>query len=103
MAQLIDTTLSLAAAGSHAWIDQFSGGTKPSTEQLREQMVDWYLRVQKVSRGGEISSAQVEEWKKASFPHLADALFVGRDLRIRYACSIPTLSRKETVRPIRAA
>ena len=73
MSQLIETTLNLASSG--LTLGQVGDAGKPSTDQLREQMIDWYLRVQKVSRGGEFFR-QVEEWKRASFPHLAESLFV---------------------------
>ena len=73
LANLIDTTLNLAASGL-----TLSGGeseAKPSPEVLREQIIDWYLRIGKMPKGGDFYRA-VEEWKKLSFPHLADALFV---------------------------
>ncbi len=73
LSQLIDTTLQLAVSG--LTIGSFEGGVKPSVEQLREQILDWYVRIQKMPKGGEFYRG-VEEWKKLSFPHLADALFV---------------------------
>ena len=48
---------------------------KPSLPVLREQFFDWYGRVLRMPRGGDFFR-RVEEWKKVSFPHLADALFV---------------------------
>lgn len=73
LARLIETTLNLAASG--LTMDSVSGGAKPHAELLREQMLSWYLRVQKMPKGGDFFR-HVEEWKKTSFPHLADALFV---------------------------
>jgi acetyl/propionyl-CoA carboxylase alpha subunit/acetyl-CoA carboxylase beta subunit len=73
VSQLIETTLSLAASG--LTLDSVGGRDKPQVDQLRDQMLDWYVRVQKMPRGNEFFR-QVEEWKKTSFPHLADALFV---------------------------
>ena len=73
LAQLIETTLKLAASG--LTIGAVSGGSQLSSDQLRTQIEDWYLRIRRMSKGGEFFR-QVEEWKKTSFPHLADALFV---------------------------
>ena len=73
MSQLLETTLNLAVSG--LTMDPLSETLKPTPEQLQNQIVDWYLRVRKATRGGEFFR-QVEEWKKVSFPHLADALFV---------------------------
>ncbi|MEM7003706.1 MAG: biotin carboxylase N-terminal domain-containing protein [Pseudomonadota bacterium] len=73
LSQLVDTTLGLAASG--VTLNSVYADIRPSAEQLREQMIDWYLRVQKMPKGGDFFR-QVEEWKKLSFPHLADALFV---------------------------
>ncbi len=41
----------------------------------REQLFDWHQRVMKMPKGSEFFRT-VEEWKKLSFAHLADALFV---------------------------
>ena len=41
----------------------------------REQLFDWHQRVMKMPKGVEFFRT-VEEWKKLSFAHLADALFV---------------------------
>ena len=71
MAQLLETTLNLAVSG--LTIEPVGGALKPTSERLREQIIEWYLRVHK--NGGDFFR-QVEEWKKVSFPHLADALFV---------------------------
>ena len=42
---------------------------------LRREFFDWYRRMGKLPKGSEFFRA-VEEWKRASFPYLADALFV---------------------------
>ena len=73
LSQLIETTLTLASSG--LTIGVVGQQTKPSVETLREQIIDWYLRVHNMPKGGDFFR-QVEEWKKLSFPHLADALFV---------------------------
>ncbi|MEM9624498.1 MAG: carboxyl transferase domain-containing protein, partial [Pseudomonadota bacterium] len=73
LSQLIDTTVQLAVSG--LTIGTFEDGVKPSVEQLREQIIDWYLRINKMPKGDNFYRT-VEEWKKLSFPHLADALFV---------------------------
>ena len=69
---LLETTVNLAASGLTL---ESVGREKPSVELLRTQMIDWYGRVNKMSKGADFYRA-VEEWKKVSFPHLADALFV---------------------------
>lgn len=73
LAQLIDTTLSLASSG--VTLSSTTDAVKPSVDQLRDQLFDWYLRIDRMPKGDEFYR-QVEEWKKLSFPHLADALFV---------------------------
>ena len=73
LAQLVETTLSLASSG--LTLEAIGQLPKPSAIQLREQVIDWYLRVNKMPKGTDFYRA-VEEWKKLSFPHLADALFV---------------------------
>ena len=42
---------------------------------LKNQLFDWYQRILKMPKGVEFFRT-VEEWKKLSFAHLADALFV---------------------------
>jgi hypothetical protein len=42
---------------------------------LKNQLFDWYQRILKMPKGSEFFRT-VEEWKKLSFAHLADALFV---------------------------
>jgi len=73
LSQLIETTLKLASSG--LVLGAADTPEKLSVDVLREQIIDWYLRVNKMPKGGEFFR-QVEEWKKLSFPHLADALFV---------------------------
>ncbi len=70
LAQLIETTVNLASSGL-----TFGGEQPPPPAALREQMFDWYARVRRMSKGAEFFRA-VEEWKKLTFPHLSDALFV---------------------------
>ena len=44
-------------------------------QRLRLQLFDWYRRMDSLPKSGEFYRA-VEEWKRTSFPYLADALFV---------------------------
>ena len=71
LAQLIQTTLQLASSGLTFGND----ASPPSVAALRDQMFDWYLRVRKLPKSADIFRT-VEEWKKLTFPHLSDALFV---------------------------
>jgi acetyl/propionyl-CoA carboxylase alpha subunit/acetyl-CoA carboxylase alpha subunit len=77
LAALIDTTLGFAAQG--ITLEPGEGESDQSAEEvakrLREQFVSWYLRLFKMPRGSDFFRA-VEEWKKSSFPHLSDTLFV---------------------------
>ena len=50
-------------------------GTDEPVSAAREQLFDWHQRVMKMPKGVEFFRT-VEEWKKLSFAHLADALFV---------------------------
>ena len=50
-------------------------GTDEEIARLRDQFMDWYLRLRKMSRGASFFRT-VEEWKKTSFPYLSDTLFV---------------------------
>ncbi|MBX3706458.1 MAG: ATP-grasp domain-containing protein [Pseudomonadales bacterium] len=75
LAQLLDTTVNLASRGVTAGsmplgIDQAEFGRR-----LRKQFNDWYLRIIRMSKGTDFFRA-VEEWKKVTFPHLSDTLFV---------------------------
>jgi acetyl/propionyl-CoA carboxylase alpha subunit len=75
LAQLLETSFTLAARAVP------SDGAAPVPDaaevarRLRRQFNDWYLRVLRLSRGTDFFRA-VEEWKKTSFPHLSDTLFV---------------------------
>jgi acetyl/propionyl-CoA carboxylase alpha subunit/acetyl-CoA carboxylase beta subunit len=69
--QLIETTVNLASSGLTFGAEQPS----PPVVVLREQMFDWYQRVRKMPKGADFFRT-VEEWKKLTFPHLSDALFV---------------------------
>ncbi|RZO72190.1 MAG: ATP-grasp domain-containing protein [OM182 bacterium] len=46
-----------------------------SLVDAKERLFDWYLRLLKMPKSGDFFRT-VEEWKKLSFTHLADALFV---------------------------
>jgi acetyl/propionyl-CoA carboxylase alpha subunit/acetyl-CoA carboxylase alpha subunit len=76
LAQLIDTTLGLAATGVTLG-GRGSGEPAETSEtaKLRRQFIDWYLRIARMPKGADFFRA-VEEWKKAVFPHLSDTLFV---------------------------
>jgi acetyl/propionyl-CoA carboxylase alpha subunit len=73
---LIRTTLSFAAEGVTFGEERLRDET-PQVRQamLTQQMMDWYLRIQRLPKNTEFFRA-VEEWKKVAFPHLSDALFV---------------------------
>ncbi|MEM7097122.1 MAG: biotin carboxylase N-terminal domain-containing protein [Pseudomonadota bacterium] len=73
LSNLIETTLNLA--GSGLTLGDTGAANKVAPDVLREQIIDWYLRIAKMPKGGDFYRA-VEEWKKLAFPHLADALFV---------------------------
>jgi acetyl/propionyl-CoA carboxylase alpha subunit len=75
LAQLIETTLALAAQGVTLVAIDPGQSRSEIASQLREQFIDWYLRIIRMPKGGEFFRA-VEEWKKAVFPHLSDTLFV---------------------------
>ncbi len=63
---------SLADAAARLQPQQDAPG---ATTALREQVLDWYLRVTDLPRSLHFFQS-VEEWKRRRFPHLADALFV---------------------------
>jgi acetyl/propionyl-CoA carboxylase alpha subunit len=75
LAQLLDTTLSLASRGVTVGSIPANLPKEDVAWRLRQQFNDWYLRVLKMPRGTDFFRA-VEEWKKVSFPHLSDTLFV---------------------------
>jgi acetyl/propionyl-CoA carboxylase alpha subunit len=72
--KLLDTTLAQAARvavnGSGA-----TAADEAVVERLRAQFFRWFLRVADTPRSTDFFRA-VEEWKKTSFPHLSDTLFV---------------------------
>ncbi|MCP5182681.1 MAG: ATP-grasp domain-containing protein [Pseudomonadales bacterium] len=74
LGRLLNTTLELAAGGItlRARPGQGDGDV---ARTLRSQFLAWYQRVLKLPKGGDFFRS-VEEWKRLSFPHLADALFV---------------------------
>ena len=62
LTRLLDQTLEQVTASEGA-------------DLARQRLFDWHQRVMKMPKGVEFFRA-VEEWKKLSFAHLADALFV---------------------------
>ncbi len=73
--QLIEAPFEFAARGiTLGEISEDRAGSD-SALGLREQFIDWYLRIIKMPKGFEFFRA-VEEWKKISFTHLSDTLFV---------------------------
>jgi acetyl/propionyl-CoA carboxylase alpha subunit/acetyl-CoA carboxylase beta subunit len=71
--RLLDTTLAQAARTA---VD--GGDRRPAdatVERLRGQFFRWFLRVADTPRSSDFFRA-VEEWKKVTFPHLSDTLFV---------------------------
>ena len=76
LGQLIDTTLGFAAKGlTIGAVGSAVQSAEEISAQLREQVLDWYLRILQMPKGEEFFRT-VEEWKRARFPDLADALFV---------------------------
>jgi acetyl/propionyl-CoA carboxylase alpha subunit/acetyl-CoA carboxylase alpha subunit len=67
---LMDQAIAKAAADAGGG----SGGPQ-AEERLSQQFYGWYQRVAGMPRHAEFIRA-VEEWKKSSFPHLSDTLFV---------------------------
>ncbi len=72
--RLLDTTLAqasrMAVEGSVP-----ADGRDAMVERLRGQFFRWFLRVTETPKSNDFFRA-VEEWKKTSFPHLSDTLFV---------------------------
>ena len=56
-------------------LDQTLGQADEDAGVARQRLFDWHQRVLKMPKGADFFRA-VEEWKKLSFAHLADALFV---------------------------
>ena len=75
LARLLDKTLEQAAQGAMSGAIETVGSQEDVIVRLRAQVIDWYLRITRMPKGGEFFRA-VEEWKKAVFPHLSDTLFV---------------------------
>jgi acetyl/propionyl-CoA carboxylase alpha subunit len=70
---LMDEAIAKAAREAS---DGTPGDARPgSGERLSHQFYAWYQRVSGMPRAAEFIRA-VEEWKKSSFPHLSDTLFV---------------------------
>jgi acetyl/propionyl-CoA carboxylase alpha subunit/acetyl-CoA carboxylase beta subunit len=71
--RLLDMTLAQAARTA---VDAGRRGAgDAAVERLRGQFFRWFLRVADTPRSTDFFRA-VEEWKKATFPHLSDTLFV---------------------------
>ncbi|HEX7035920.1 MAG TPA: biotin carboxylase N-terminal domain-containing protein [Pseudomonadales bacterium] len=75
LARLLDTTLNLAAQGVTLGRVPEELGTEELAARLRQQFNRWYLRAMRLPKNTDFFRS-VEEWKKASFPHLSDTLFV---------------------------
>ena len=61
----------LAASGSA----DAPGEPAAEVQEMRRQFFAWFRRMRRLPKGSEFFRA-VEEWKRANFPYLADALFV---------------------------
>ncbi|MEQ8483296.1 MAG: biotin carboxylase N-terminal domain-containing protein [Pseudomonadales bacterium] len=75
LAQLLDTTLNLAAKGVTLGVVPGDASSEQVAQRLRNQFTLWYRRVMRLPRNTDFFRS-VEEWKKASFAHLSDTLFV---------------------------
>ncbi len=75
LARLLDTTLDLAARGVTLGKVSAEVPADEVASRLRNQFNDWYLRVMRLPKNTDFFRS-VEEWKKTSFPHLSDTLFV---------------------------
>jgi acetyl/propionyl-CoA carboxylase alpha subunit len=75
LARLLDTTLNLAAQGVTLGRRSTEVSSDEAARQLRQQFIDWYLRVMRMPKNTDFFRS-VEEWKKVTFPHLSDTLFV---------------------------
>ena len=74
VAALVERTLQTAA--EQVELAGVEGATESGAQNLvRTRVLDWYQRIKKLPKGGDFFRA-VEEWKRVSFPHLADVLFV---------------------------
>ena len=72
--KLLDTTLAQAARMAMNGSSP-EGSAEAVVERLRGQFFRWFLRVADTPKSNDFFRA-VEEWKKTSFPHLSDTLFV---------------------------
>ncbi len=68
--RLIDDALAAAAAA-----EPQTPPPPATVSRLRERFFDWHGRMGRLPKSSEFFRP-VEEWKRASFPHLAEALFV---------------------------
>jgi acetyl/propionyl-CoA carboxylase alpha subunit/acetyl-CoA carboxylase alpha subunit len=75
LGRLLDTTLNLAAKGVTLGRIPADAAADEVAERLRSQFNNWYMRVMRLPKNADFFRS-VEEWKKASFPHLSDTLFV---------------------------
>jgi acetyl/propionyl-CoA carboxylase alpha subunit/acetyl-CoA carboxylase beta subunit len=73
--KLLDTTLAQAARMTMNGNAAADGSGEAVVERLRGQFFRWFLRVAATPKSNDFFRA-VEEWKKTSFPHLSDTLFV---------------------------
>ncbi|HTO58227.1 MAG TPA: carboxyl transferase domain-containing protein, partial [Pseudomonadales bacterium] len=73
--KLLDTTLAQAARMAMNGSAATDGSAEAVVERLRGQFFRWFLRVADTPKSNDFFRA-VEEWKKTSFPHLSDTLFV---------------------------
>lgn len=74
--KLIDTTFNLASKGITLGEMSASDETNEETlNRLQKQFYDWFLHISAMPKSGDYFRA-VEEWKKSSFAHLSDTLFV---------------------------
>ncbi|MDP6374265.1 MAG: biotin carboxylase N-terminal domain-containing protein [Pseudomonadales bacterium] len=77
MGRLVETTLSLAAKGlTIGSVEEIEAqNEEQALDRLRTQVLDWYRRIIDMPKGSEFFRT-VEEWKKTTFSHLSDTLFV---------------------------
>ena len=73
LGRLLDAALGATDQRPSAKAQDASGEARLG--ELRDRFFDWHGRMAKLPKGGEFFRS-VEEWKRSSFPHLADALFV---------------------------
>lgn len=75
LGRLLDTTLNLGAQGVTLGRAPGPESGEEVADRLRAQFNNWYLRVMRLPKNTDFFRS-VEEWKKTSFPHLSDTLFV---------------------------